>query len=50
MLDFKKFIDAIELELEMKELRELGLTEEEIIGFIEVFYDSWVMPEDMSMN
>jgi hypothetical protein len=50
MFNFQKFIDAIELEIELKELRELGLTEEEIIGFIEVFYDSCEMPEDTILN
>jgi hypothetical protein len=50
MLDAKRFIDAIELELEIMELRELGLTEEEVIGFIEVFYESWIATDDTILN
>ena len=50
MFNFKKLIDAIELELEIKELMKLGLTEEEITGFIEVYYDSWIMPGDIFLN
>ncbi len=41
MFNIKKLINEIELKIELDELRELGLTEEEICGFIEMFYNQW---------
>jgi hypothetical protein len=34
----RSLIDAIEVYMEMVELRELGLTEEEVAGYIDFFF------------
>lgn len=41
----KKLASSIELYLEVLELRALGLSQEEIDGYIEFFIDSWINNE-----
>jgi hypothetical protein len=38
----KRLATSIELYLEILELKGLGLTQEEIDGYIEFFIDSWI--------
>ena len=40
-MDYKKFIFELETYIELKELRDIGFSEEEIAGFIELNSDSW---------
>jgi len=40
--NIKSLIDAIEFVAEVEELKDLGLTDEEIEGFIQMFCESWV--------
>lgn len=42
MINVISLLNAVELQIELQELRELGLTEEEIDGFIEFFFESWI--------
>lgn len=44
-------LESIELRLEIQGLRELGLSEEEIEGFIDMFYDTLIVIEqDIVLN
>lgn len=43
--NMKKLASSIELYLEVLELRALGLSQEEIDGYIEFFIDSWINNE-----
>jgi hypothetical protein len=42
----KKIVRDLELVLEIQELRELGITDEEVLGFIDIFYESWELNGD----
>jgi len=42
MLNIQAIINAIELGIEIQELKDLGLSNEEIDGFIETFCESWI--------
>ena len=51
MLNVQAIINAIELSIEIKELKELGLSNEEIDGFIETFCESWIVDDsDIILN
>ena len=50
MLNIESLLNSIELQLEIKELRDVGLTEEEIEGYIEFYHDSWIVPNDTLLN
>ena len=39
--NMQNLIDLLELFDELEELREVGLTEEEIAGYLDTFYDNW---------
>ena len=44
-------IDLLELFDELEELRQVGLTEEEIVGYLETFYDNWFNgDEEVTIN
>ncbi len=43
MVNANGLMNDIELRVEIQELEEMGLTEEEILGYIEFYYDSWVV-------
>jgi hypothetical protein len=40
------FVVDLEIYLEIKELKSVGLTEEEIFGYIDLYIDSWMMKRD----
>lgn len=42
MFDVKSLLEDIELQLEMQELKRLGLNEEEIAGYFEYYIESWI--------
>jgi len=42
----KNLINSLELCSEIEELKDLGLTEEEILGFIDFFYEGWFPTQD----
>lgn len=42
----EKLVNSLELKLEIQELKILGLTDEEILGFIEFFYENWFCVEN----
>ena len=47
----KHLVDLLELFDELKELRAVGLTEEEVAGYLETFYDSWFEAfDDKTLN
>ena len=43
-------INSIEFQLEVYSLVELGLSNEEIEGFFEVYWDSWVVPTGVTYD
>jgi len=43
MVNANSLMNDVELRVEIQELEEMGLTEEEILGYIEFYYDSWVV-------
>jgi hypothetical protein len=45
MIDTTGLLNAVELQLELQELKKLGLSDEEIEGFVEIFVDSWVQAD-----
>ena len=49
MVDAESLVNELELQVEIQELKAIGLNEEEIQGYIEFFYDSWVVFSDTSM-
>ena len=42
----KKIIKDLELALEIKELKNLGMTEEEIVGFFDMYCENWELCND----
>lgn len=45
MFNVKALLNAIELQIEIEELQDLGLNEEEVQGFIETYCESWIIAE-----
>ena len=43
MVNANSLMNDVELRIEIQELEEMGFTEEEILGYIEFYYDSWVV-------
>jgi hypothetical protein len=43
MFNVQALINAIELQIEIEELQDLGLNDEEVQGFIETFCESWIV-------
>ena len=43
MFNAKSLMDDIELQIEIKELKRLGLSDEEISGYFELYAESWVI-------
>jgi len=43
MFNAKSLMDDIELQIEIKELKKLGLSDEEISGYFELYAESWVI-------
>ena len=41
-MNIKGLIMELELFIEMKELKEIGLTEEEIFGYVDMYLNSWI--------
>lgn len=46
----KNIVRELELIIEMNDLRELGMTEEEVLGFFEFYYESWEIQNDQNCN
>ncbi|MFA5023470.1 MAG: hypothetical protein WC523_00735 [Patescibacteria group bacterium] len=46
----KNLMDALELYVEIEDLKKMELTEEEILGFLEVYYESWFQKNDSESN
>ena len=42
-MKIQKFLLDLEFILEMEELKKIGLTEEEIQGYFELYADNWVL-------
>jgi len=49
-LHMKNLMDALELYVEIEDLKKMELTEEEILGFLEVYYESWFQKNDSESN
>ena len=46
VMDVESLINSIELYIELEELKDIGLTEEEVLGYLEFFNNSWIMLVD----
>jgi hypothetical protein len=44
MLNIEQLINDLEFQLEILSLKELGFSEEEIEGYFEFYWESWVIP------
>jgi len=42
MINIQSLVDSLELVLEIRDLKELGLTDEEIEGYVEMFWNELV--------
>ena len=42
----KKIVRDLELVVEIQELREMCITENEIVGFLDMYYENWELNDD----
>ena len=49
MVNANSLMNSIELRIEIQELKEIGLTDEEVLGYIEFYYNSWAIFSDTVM-
>jgi hypothetical protein len=48
-MNFENLLNDIEIFLEINELRKSGLSEEEILGYFELYTDEWIKSQNASV-